>query len=202
MKLHWLTERHQARVPVTFGTPWKRGDLQRTDVLALEGAEGKDYPVQQKPLAFWPDGSVKWMALSGVVDAADNGFTVKRETPAEPAAPVRGEVLEDGTVLIESDCVRLCVRKGGALAERMERIGHSPLKLKLTALLEQVNGDDGDETRTSCRFDGRNDVVTLEECGPVRAVVHIQGKHVGHGREILPFDVRLYVYAGSDEVKE
>ena len=201
MKMHWLTPRKEAQVPVTFGTPWERGELDRKEQLTLTGASGKSYPVQQKTLAYWPDGSVKWMALEGVLDTSETSFEVAKGTPAKPAQPVCGTVADDGTVLIENDLVRLCIRPGGTLADHLERKGKEPLKLSLSALLEQQSGEDGDETRTSYRFDGRNDKATLEECGPVRAVVRIQGKHVGHGREILPFDVRLYVYAGSAEVR-
>ena len=202
MKLHWLTARHQKQVPVTFGTPWGRGSLERTEQLCLCGSDGRAYPVQQKSLAYWPDGSVKWMALSGVLDASVKEFEVEKGASPAPETAVCGKVMEDGAVVVESGLVRLSVRPGSCLADSLERIGHSPLKLSLTAFLEQRCGDeDGDENLASLRFDGRNEKVTLEECGPVRAVVRVQGRHVGHGREILPDDVRFYVYAGSDEVR-
>jgi hypothetical protein len=45
--------------------------------------------------------------------------------------------------------------------------------------------------------------VTLEQSGPVRAVVKIEGVHKGvtSGREWLPFVVRLYFYAGESDVR-
>ncbi len=45
--------------------------------------------------------------------------------------------------------------------------------------------------------------VTLEQSGPVRAVVKIEGMHKGvqSGREWLPFTVRLYFYSGETAVR-
>ena len=44
--------------------------------------------------------------------------------------------------------------------------------------------------------------VTVEQEGPVRAVVKVDGVHkTVAGREWLPFSVRLYFYAGSDSIR-
>lgn len=45
--------------------------------------------------------------------------------------------------------------------------------------------------------------VTVEQRGPVRAVIKIEGRHRGlrSAREWLPFAVRLYFYAGSAQVR-
>ena len=45
--------------------------------------------------------------------------------------------------------------------------------------------------------------VTVEQRGPARAVVRLEGKHA-HGesqRRWLPFTLRLYFYAGSDALR-
>ncbi len=45
--------------------------------------------------------------------------------------------------------------------------------------------------------------VTVEQSGPVRAVVKFEGVHKGvkSGREWLPFNVRLYFYSGEASVR-
>src|SRR6185369_880860 len=54
-------------------------------------------------------------------------------------------------------------------------------------------------------FTGRTQKVTVEQSGPVRAVVRVEGKHVDdgppRGRAWLPFTLRLYFYAGADAVR-
>src|SRR5262249_34982920 len=43
--------------------------------------------------------------------------------------------------------------------------------------------------------------VTVEQTGPVRAVVKLEGVHKSPAREWLPFIVRLYFYAGADPIR-
>jgi hypothetical protein len=51
-------------------------------------------------------------------------------------------------------------------------------------------------------FLGKISAVTVEQNGPIRAVIKIVGKHAGSsGRKWLPFVVRLYFYAGGDAVR-
>ena len=47
---------------VTWGTPWPRGKQRETKNFALRGADEKLQPLQSWPLAYWPDGSLKWTA--------------------------------------------------------------------------------------------------------------------------------------------
>ena len=51
------------------------------------------------------------------------------------------------------------------------------------------------------RFSSKVTKVTVEQTGPVRAVLKVEGVHTGAGRDWLPFVVRLYFYAGSDAVR-
>ena len=53
------------------------------------------------------------------------------------------------------------------------------------------------------KFIGNIDKVTVEQNGPVRAVVKIEGRHVSESgsRSWLPFIVRLYFYAGQQSIR-
>ncbi|HLT66287.1 MAG TPA: Tat pathway signal sequence domain protein, partial [Microbacterium sp.] len=48
---------------------------------------------------------------------------------------------------------------------------------------------------------GVTDTVTVEQTGPVRAVIRVDGHHAAPGRERLPFRVRFVVLAGADSVR-
>ena len=50
-------------------------------------------------------------------------------------------------------------------------------------------------------FAGRIGAVTLEQAGPIRAVVRIEGRHANADRAWLPFVLRLYFYAGGESVR-
>ena len=87
-EMKWLKERSQKQVPVTFGAPWGRGELPKGSSLALIGGDGKEFPCQVKPTAFWPDGSIKWTAHSAVLDTSQN-YTISLSDgkPASPEQP-------------------------------------------------------------------------------------------------------------------
>ena len=42
----------------SWGMPWPRGRHARETTFALHTAGGEPVPVQSRPLAFWPDGSL------------------------------------------------------------------------------------------------------------------------------------------------
>ena len=71
-------------------------------------------------------------------------------------------------------------------------------------LIDQV-GPETDYLKPSPREQYISNVkkVTLEQRGPVRAVVKFEGTHkaVNGGREWLPFVVRLYFFADQEQVK-
>src|ERR1019366_4856064 len=67
---------------VSWGVPWARGTVSRTQTFALTGNDGKPLPLQQWPLAWWPDGSIKFTGFATVTGAA-GPF---RLAPGMPAA--------------------------------------------------------------------------------------------------------------------
>src|SRR4030095_5045393 len=53
---------------VSFGVPWKQGTVPRSSAFQLR-VNGKQLPLQTWPLAYWPDGSLKWSGFATVVPA-------------------------------------------------------------------------------------------------------------------------------------
>lgn len=69
LKVHESTGYERRAETVTSGVPWPRGSLKSCDSLRLSDRNGKRLPLQTRPLAFWPDGSVKWSLLTTRLDA-------------------------------------------------------------------------------------------------------------------------------------
>ena len=44
----------------TWGWPWARGQVRRDQAFALRDGQGRLHALQSWPLAWWPDGSLKW----------------------------------------------------------------------------------------------------------------------------------------------
>ena len=57
-------------VGVSWGVPWARGSVRREQTFTLTANDGKALPLQSWPLAYWPDGSVKFTGFATVTDAA------------------------------------------------------------------------------------------------------------------------------------
>jgi len=188
----------------TWGVPWARGTLARGQELSLATAGGAAVPVQSWPIGFWPDGSVKWTAhaIGTGVPAAEE-YVLRPGAPAAPAAPLR--VTETHReVAVDTGAIR-CVfaRSGRVLVPEIVRGDRTVATHGTLVCLRKDNADDAPATVRTERFSGEIHKVTVEQRGPVRAVVRVEGKHhADKGRRAwLPFTVRFYLYAGSDGIR-
>ena len=203
--LHWLAGAPPAPTGVSWGVPWPRGAVRKDQSFRLSAAGGRALPVQTWPLAYWPDGSLKWSAFATVADG-EAGGTLTLE--AGPAAPRTGPAvrLQSDTSAVEVDtgAVKCRIsRRGAILVESLEVEGRVVARGgRLLAVLQ-----DGPEDVLSAprreKYVGRVDDVSVEQSGPVRAVVRVRGSHgaAEGGRTILPYDLRLYFYAGQEPVR-
>lgn len=200
--IRWLEGQAPTLAPgVTWGMPWPRGQHAAGTAFALRSAVGEEIPVQSWPLATWPDGSLKWTAHAVPASLAEaQGFEIAAGTPAAPAKPLTvhesGDRIEIDTGLI----VARVAKTGRILIPSVSRDGREILRDGRLALLRQDSPEVGAEPEL---FAGEIGNITLEQSGPVRAVVKIQGKHMkaGGGRAWMPFVVRLYLYSGGDAIR-
>lgn len=188
---------------VSWGVPWAQGAVPRDTTFRLS-AGGTELPVQSWPLAYWPDGSIKW---SGFATVAPSG-TAAPLTLATGAPGASGtlKVTNDGkSVVVDTGALKCAVPMSGA-----DIIGSMSLGGKDVAGASQLvcilqHGPETNPEDTPARERYLSDVkhVTVEQQGPVRAVVRIEGMHRGtvSKREWLPFTVRLYFYSGQTAVR-
>jgi PcRGLX-like protein C-terminal alpha/alpha toroid domain/PcRGLX-like protein central beta sandwich domain/PcRGLX-like N-terminal RIFT barrel domain len=206
----WLDGRAPTINPgATWGMPWPQGQHKHaTTHFALREAHGGTLiPLQSWPLAFWPDGSLKWTAHALPVNAnAGAGpweigpTTDKLTTPDNPVS-----VKEDATAInIDTGAIICRINKTGrTVIDSITRNGHISLREGHLVLLSQDQAAPSPETTVHHQaFESRIDRVVIEQQGPVRAVIKIEGSHQGStGRRWLPFILRLYFYAQSDSVR-
>ena len=162
----------------TWGVPWPRGRLAQDTTFALRTAAGEAVPVQSWPLASWPDGSLKWTAHAvGAESGQAEKLLLAAGTPAAPAQPVRVSETADA---IEVDTGRdpLPVpKKGAALIASIMRDGREIARDgRLVALCDDRPAEGAAAVKTES-FVSEIASVTIEQRGPVRAVVKIEGKH-------------------------
>ncbi|EIN05597.1 hypothetical protein PUNSTDRAFT_107299 [Punctularia strigosozonata HHB-11173 SS5] len=205
--LHWLDGSAPSSTPAgtAFGLPWSQGEIDRTTALAATTSSG-GIPLQSWPLAYWPDGSLKW---TGHALAADSGLTdsvhVAPGTPTEPADPV--SVKQTGsTITVTAGSFTATFNKHGSTLIQTLALSSSQKAHSGTLVAHVQSAPDEPELAGSKpsvqALTGNIEAVTVEQDGPVRAVIKITGKYSGGGHKaFLPFISRFYVTAGSTAVR-
>lgn len=195
--LRWIEQdRPKLQLGQTVGVAWPRGTLARRATLRVESA-GKPLPAQSWVTATWPDGSVKWTAHALEAGAPASDLTVRPGATVAPAAPVRIEQHADA-ILVRIGSLAWEISRSGDTLIRAATRGGRPLMGALTLVGSVRPSLDG----APVPFTGHVEHATVEQSGPVRAVVKLQGMHaLADGRRWLPFTVRLYAYAGADHLR-
>ncbi|MGW3414696.1 exo-rhamnogalacturonan lyase family protein [Streptomyces sp. NPDC000888] len=199
--LDWLEDGGLGAAPgSTVGVPWPKGAYTEDQTFALTDAEGKAVPVQSWPIAYWPDGSLKWTA-----HAVSSGSGKLSLAAGEPAAPDKLVTLDKsgGTIDISTGVITAKIGKSGStLVKSVTRGSTEIAKNGRLVLIRQPEIEDEDQGAEKFeRFESAISEVEVEQEGPVRAVVRIDGKHRKGSRSWLPFSVRLYFYAGAESFR-
>ncbi|MFG2939309.1 Tat pathway signal sequence domain protein [Streptomyces sp. NPDC048282] len=199
--LDWLEDGGLGAAPgSTVGVPWPMGAFREDQTFALTDADGKDVPVQSWPIAYWPDGSLKWTAHA--VSSGSGKLTLAAGDAAVPEEKVTVST-GGGTIDVSTGVIAVRIGKNGStLIKSVTRGSTEIARNGRLVLVRQPEVEDEDQgTVKTERFDGAIDSVTVEQDGPVRAVVRIDGKHRKGSRSWLPFSIRLYFYAGADSFR-
>jgi hypothetical protein len=188
---------------VTWGVPWPRGLHGRRTAFSAASPDGQAVPVQTWPLAYWPDGSLKWTAHAvAAQDGAPDHLTLTPGRPVAPDQPVSVRETADQVEVVSGPRVWRIPRRGPSLIAAVASNGREILRdVHLVALRQDQ--PDFEEAAAARRQSFVSDLtaVVVEQTGPVRAVVRLEGRHGGEGRAWLPFTVRLYFHAGSEAVR-
>ncbi len=190
-------------IGVNWGVPWERAAMPRGVELVVRTADGSALPTQSWPLAFWPDGSVKWSGLAIAADSRLTGpFTVEAGAPPAPQMPV---IVKEQGKSVEISTGPLVCRIAKQGAHLMESLAIDGKEVGRNARLIASREDRSEYASKGVLrqedFTSRVSSVVVEQAGPVRAVVRISGLHSGAGREWLPFTVRLYFTAGLNSIR-
>ena len=203
--LSWLgAEPPQVQTGVSWGVPWPQGAVKRGATFSLT-VQGKQLPVQTWPLATWPDGSLKWSGFATVVpEGLTRGVTLT--VGASTAPGVLKVTNTANSVVIQTGVMQCSIPLAGStsLVQSIAIDGRTIAGAgQLICILQSGPEGSPEEVRPRERFVGLVKKVTVEQSGPVRAVVKFEGVHKGatSGREWLPFHVRLYFYSGETQVR-
>ncbi|MCS0630080.1 Tat pathway signal sequence domain protein [Telluria mixta] len=197
--LAWLEGAPAFSAGTTFGVPWPRGAVRKGQPFVVDGAAG-EVPAQSWPLAYWPDGSLKWTAhalgAGGRPDATLRVRPGTRRARAHHAVTVRRSA--DGFVAGTGVVECTVPARGPVLVTAIRRAGRDIARnVRLVALCD----DQPEGAARRAEFVSEIGKVTLEQDGPVRSVLKLEGRHRDKDRAWLPFTVRLYLYAGAESIR-
>lgn len=221
-RLHWIGKVPEGDKPVSFGIPFSKGELKPTDSFTLTTDKGEVLPADFWPIAYWPDGSVKWGGFATVVPGGTEGVVFERK---EKKGKEKSDVKEknegkengaSGALSVNETDRQICIRVG-SLEAYIPKSGNAVLdslvldgrRLAGHGLLVCTTQDapylEGIGSISFRDFVGAVSKVTVERAGDVRAVVKVEGSYgtarQGENEGFLPFTVRLYFYAGSEQVR-
>lgn len=205
MNLKWLDKPADY---VTFGVPHKKGEVMPKDTFVLE-ADGEQIPTDTSCTAYWGDGSVKWSLHSAVFDKEYTSFELKKGYKNAESSICAEEI--NGRICIDTGKIKVEINKSGEFI--IDKITANNTvraeKLRLVVLNENRFETAGCESTVTEKFYSSITECMIENAGVNRAVVRVRGTHMcknkrsrnGGARCYLPFDVRMYFYRNSDEIK-
>ncbi|MEU4263570.1 exo-rhamnogalacturonan lyase family protein [Streptomyces argenteolus] len=201
--LTWLEPGGLGAAPgSTLGVPWPQGQHAKDQTFALATEDGKDVPVQTWPIGYWPDGSLKWTAHAVGPEVTAEKFVLTAGSPAAPKNKVTA-TRSGGHITVSTGVITAKLGTSGSALVRTVTRGSTEIagngRLVLLRQNEIEDGDQGYEKYE--RFESVIDEAAIEQDGPVRAVVRIDGKHRKGSRSWMPFSVRFYFYAGADSFR-
>jgi hypothetical protein len=207
--LQWLEGREPAlHTGSSWGLPWPRGRVRADQGFVLRDARGQVLPMQSWPLAYWPDGSLKWSAHALPADAVPGAQASvlplgPKDKPQAPSAGPRLRITQDAQRVVVDTGVLRCelARAGRTLIRSVQRAGVEILRAgELVAQADDQPDSESGQVRQQ-HYVSEISQLSVEQQGPLRAVVKIEGWHVQGERRWLPFVLRLYFHAGAESLR-
>ena len=188
--------------PVGLGFPFAKGEIKDLASLVVLTPEGRPVPVQAKVLSRWPDGSVRWahvLFLAELKRQATAEWRLEWNTGAKAEAVREAERVrveeKTGNVTVLTGGLAVAFSAGGAnLIDSVKVDGREMLDRSIKNGFV-IKTPDGKAYEAPA---GQAFRLTVEESGPLRAVVRMEGQHLSAaGGSLFDYYARFIFYAGS-----
>lgn len=211
IKLKWLDQKPVTEKGTTWGMPWEIGQVQSISQLSLYKDETKK-EVSSWPLAYWPDGSIKWSG-HGVTVGPDEteGYQMVVSTKSSELDTKEYEEIVQSAMVVENETfitvnsgklVCQIPKKGNQFIKNMVLNGHKKVHSgELVCMTEHQWEADGEKHTKETTYKSRIKKVIVEQETNNRVVIKIEGHHGQEERLWLPFVLRLYMYRNTETIK-
>lgn len=196
VKLHWLDGRAKGGY-VTFGVPWEKGEC--ADKYLLCGKDGERIAFEEKPIAFYPDGSTKWSSYTAKIDDMDTVELRNEDVISDKSCALNSNSVTDGgsEFIVDNGAFKTVFPKTGRI---LMKTPYADASLKA---VKELRGSENDiEITKTIPYYGEVGEVTVEENGSLKTTVKITGTHKNDsGDTFLRYIVRFTIYNGDKNVK-
>lgn len=192
--LHWIGSAPQMDKAVSFGVPFKKGEVTAKSELQLRSATGNVIATDQWTLSKWPDGSIKWLGVAAVIPGGTEKAELVKAAKSKKSKAEEKTMTEDlgNRFKVATGAITAFIPKDGSNVIESLYIGET----KVGGSADLVASEGGRE------YVSKIAKVSLEQDGTVRSTFKVEGvHHSAEGRDWLPFTLRLYFYKGSDQIK-
>jgi hypothetical protein len=192
--------RHRSEEPVTLGVAFPQGAVYDPATLTLSDAQGQQCPIQAQTLAYWFDGSAKWVLFDFTADVQANMNTVYeiRSAGAQSAVTpsLRVMVRESAEqIVVDTGKALFCLNRQFCKPFDQIVIGQADL------LVAQGTSFELTDEKGELYLPRINDLC-IESKGPLRVTVKAGGEmQSASGKNLARFVTHLSFYAGSSFVE-
>ncbi|KAG6864674.1 hypothetical protein C0991_007949 [Blastosporella zonata] len=186
VNLKWLDGQAPISTPTgtSFGIPWNQGEIDKTTPI---------------------NGSLKWTGHTLPTDAGlVDDLTLQTATPVEPTSPV-SVVDSKKTITVTTGTFSAVFNKSGKVLIDSLSLSSKAQVSNGTLIVNVQDSPDEPEllgSRPSVKgTTGKIDSVTVEQNGPVRAVIKVTGQYEGDHSAFLPWTVRFYIASGATALR-
>ena len=207
-------EGHESTVRqgTSWGVPFDRGSVPSGTVFRLKDAAGQTVPCGSWPLAWWPDGSLKWVGVATVTDRGPLYLDLERPAKAKSrrstavTEPLPRSLVEQSSegVRINTGVMTCLLPSDGDSFLRDIALGGKVIAsdASLVAVWERRSSTGPRSTVIQEECLGRIERVSVVQDNPMRAVVKVEGRHHAEsGREWLPYAVYCIFYADMPTIQ-
>lgn len=193
VKLHWLENRARGGY-VTFGVPWGKGEKREDTEYILYGDNGENIVYEEKPIAYYPDGSTKWSSYTAKVDSD----TVELRNDGVYSIQGGNKVTEtESEFAVNNGAFTAVFPKSG---RTLMKTLYADASLKVIKELRSTEAEI--EITKSVPYYGEIGEVGIEENGSLKTTIKITGTHKSAaGDTFLRYIIRFTIYHGEKSVK-
>ena len=159
--------------------------------MRLKTDRNQEIPVDTWPLAYWPDGSVKWSGVAGVIPAGTERLTLEKAPRKaktinkQPNASIAITETPEN-IQIETGLISVFIpRRGDFLIDSLlykgTKVGE---KARLICNTQSEPIQENTSQISFTHYIGEIKSVTIERLGSVRALVKLEGIHRNRNKEI------------------